>query len=92
MKRLIDDAYKRAKKLIIGHRDKLEMIAKALLEYETLDGAQVKDIIEHGEMRNPPTMRPKPPTSTPPPLPTIRSATRPRFSAGPDRAAGVRHR
>ena len=41
--------------LITAHRDKLETIAKALLEFETLDGEQIKDIIEHGEMRNPPT-------------------------------------
>ncbi len=26
------------------------MIAKALLEYETLDGAQIKEIIEHGRI------------------------------------------
>ena len=29
-------------------------IAKALLEFETLDGAQVKDIVQTGSMKNPP--------------------------------------
>ena len=37
-----------------AHRDKLDLIAKALLEYETLDGSHIKDIIEHGEMKDPP--------------------------------------
>ncbi len=54
VRKLIDDAYARAMKIISDNRDKLEIIAKALLEFETLDGPQVRDIIEHGEMRNPP--------------------------------------
>jgi hypothetical protein len=29
-------------------RDKLEMIAKGLLEYETLDGSQIKEIVDQG--------------------------------------------
>ena len=41
VKRIIDEAYARAKRIIDDHRDKLEAIAKALLEYETLEGAQV---------------------------------------------------
>jgi cell division protease FtsH len=69
VRRLVDEAYHRAKELILKHRDKLELIAKALLEYETLDADQVKDLIQHGEMRNPPSIAPKPPKSEPPPLP-----------------------
>jgi cell division protease FtsH len=38
----------------MSHRDKLEIIAKALLEFETLDGEQVKDIVQTGRMKNPP--------------------------------------
>ncbi len=68
VRKLCDDAYDRAKELIGAHRDKLEIIAKALLEFETLDGDQVRDIIEHGRMQNPPA-RPTPP-GTPPPLKT----------------------
>ena len=37
-----------------SNRDKLEIIAKALLEFETLDGEQVNDIVNTGTMRNPP--------------------------------------
>ena len=54
VKKLCDDAYNRALQLITTHRDKLEIIAKALLEFETLDGAQVKDIVQTGTMKNPP--------------------------------------
>ncbi|MBL9181802.1 MAG: ATP-dependent zinc metalloprotease FtsH [Verrucomicrobiaceae bacterium] len=67
VRRLVDDGYERAKQLIMAHRDKIEIIAQALLEYETLDGDQVKDIVNLGYMQNPPETRSKPPP--PPPLP-----------------------
>ncbi len=67
VRKIIDDAYARAVKLITDNRDKLEIIAKALLEFETLDGNQVRDIIQHGSMRNPPSP-PARPRSEPPPL------------------------
>jgi cell division protease FtsH len=54
VRKLCDDAYARAKELIIQHRDKLEIIARALLEFETLTGEQTRDIVETGSMRNPP--------------------------------------
>ena len=54
VRRLLDDAYQTAKQTLIGNRDKLDTIAKALLEYETLDGSQIKEIIEHGRLLNPP--------------------------------------
>ncbi|MDL5054478.1 ATP-dependent zinc metalloprotease FtsH, partial [Oscillatoria laete-virens NRMC-F 0139] len=60
VKRIIDDAYNRATEIILAHREQIELIAKALLEYETLDGAQIREIIETGKMSNPPT-RPTPP-------------------------------
>ncbi|MFM2082998.1 MAG: hypothetical protein RL380_1689, partial [Verrucomicrobiota bacterium] len=40
VRRIIDESFKTAKQLIETHRDKLEMIANGLLEYETLDGTQ----------------------------------------------------
>ncbi len=54
----IDDAYLHAKNLLTQRRETLDAIARALLEFETLDGAQIRDIVDHGEMRNPP---PSPP-------------------------------
>jgi len=54
VKKLLDDSYQLAKKTLTAHRDQLEVIAKALLEYETLDGSQIKEIVEHGRLINPP--------------------------------------
>ena len=53
--RIIDEAFKRAQEIITRHRDKLELIANALLEYETLEGAQVEEIIRTGRFTPPPT-------------------------------------
>jgi len=39
---IINGCYNRAREIIYANRDKLEMIANALLEYETLDGVQVR--------------------------------------------------
>ncbi len=64
VKRLIDEAYVIAKELLIKHKDKLDAIAHALLEYETLDGKHIKEIMEHGRMINPP-QSPKPPSLPP---------------------------
>ncbi|MEI6818970.1 MAG: ATP-dependent zinc metalloprotease FtsH [Verrucomicrobiota bacterium] len=60
IKHFIDDAYETATRILTENRDKIELIAKALLEYETLDAVHLRDIIDFGEMRNPPTA-PKPP-------------------------------
>ena len=49
IKKLIDDAYALAKDLLIENSDKLKLLAEALLEYETLDAQQVKDLMKHGE-------------------------------------------
>ena len=54
VKRIIDEANNTAKELITTNRDKLEIIANALLEYETLDGAQVTEIMQTGTFTPPP--------------------------------------
>ena len=53
VKHIIDEAYQTAKRLITANRDKLEMIAQSLLEYETLDGAQVEEIVRTGKFTPP---------------------------------------
>ena len=60
IKKLIDDAYAKAKSMLLEYNDALINLSKALLEYETLDARQVEEIIEHGEMKDPPT----PPNNT----------------------------
>jgi len=59
IKKFIDDAYALAKELLIEHNDALKLIAEALLEYETLDAQQVKDLMKDGEMKNPPNPPPQ---------------------------------
>lgn len=54
IKKLIDDAYTLATELLTKHNDKLKLLAEALLEFETLDASQVEDLLEHGEMKDPP--------------------------------------
>ncbi len=53
--RIINDAYERARGIITTHRDRLETIAKALLEYETLDAIHIREIIDHGRLLTPPS-------------------------------------
>ena len=60
IKRLIDEAYATAERILTEGRDKVELIANALLEFETLDSNHLRDIIEFGAMKNPPSA-PKPP-------------------------------
>ena len=45
IRRIIDEQYKLARKLIEDNRDKVEAMAKALLELETLDAEQIGDIM-----------------------------------------------
>jgi len=59
IKRIIDEGYNTAKTIIDTYRDKLEIIANALLEFETLDGAQVDEIVRTGSFTPPP----KPPVN-----------------------------
>jgi len=58
IKMLIDNAYAKSTEILTAHRDKMDILAKALLEFETLDGQHVKDILEHGRMLNPPRNSP----------------------------------
>ena len=53
IKRIIDEAYKVASDIIYGNRDKVELIANSLLEFETLDGSQVEEIVRTGKFTPP---------------------------------------
>src|SRR6187401_3047459 len=45
IRRIVDEQYKLARSLIEANRDKVEAMAKALLEWETLDSDQLNDIM-----------------------------------------------
>jgi cell division protease FtsH len=66
---IIDNAYARAKEILTQNKDKLIAVAQALLEYETLDGALIVEIIETGKMQKPPTRPPGLSSSSAPPPP-----------------------
>jgi cell division protease FtsH len=50
---LIDNCYGEAKRILESNRDKLDVMAAALMKYETIDEAQIKDIMEGREPRPP---------------------------------------
>ncbi|GAB5604638.1 ATP-dependent zinc metalloprotease FtsH [Sideroxyarcus sp. TK5] len=61
IRRILDEQYALARKLIEENRDKMEAMAKALLEWETIDADQIDDI-----MAGKPPRPPKPATVTAP--------------------------
>ncbi len=50
VRRLVDEAYNRATEIIQEHRDKLDVLVEALLEYESLTMEQVESLLERGEL------------------------------------------
>ncbi|MFZ5523943.1 MAG: ATP-dependent zinc metalloprotease FtsH [Pseudomonadota bacterium] len=63
IRRIIDQQYGLARRLIEANRDKVEAMAKALLELETLDAEQIDDIMAGNPPRPP---RPSQSTQAPP--------------------------
>ena len=53
IKGLLDDCYNRAFKILEDNRDKLELMKDALMEYETIDVAQIDDIMNCQKPRPP---------------------------------------
>ncbi len=54
IRRIIDEQYDRARKVIEENRDKIEAIAAALLEWETLESNQIDEIMA-GKKPSPPS-------------------------------------
>jgi len=62
IRKIIDQQFALAKKLILDNRDKVEAMAKALLELETIDAEQIQDIMDGRPPRPPkPTQAPQQP-------------------------------
>ncbi|TBO28792.1 ATP-dependent metallopeptidase FtsH/Yme1/Tma family protein [Aquabacterium lacunae] len=73
IRKIIDEQYAIARKLIEDNQDKMHAMAKALLDWETIDAEQIEDIMKGREPRppkdwTPPTNKPNggsnPPMST----------------------------
>ncbi|MFT5117542.1 MAG: cell division protease FtsH [Kiritimatiellia bacterium] len=53
VRRIVDETYARAKKLLEENKDILESMKNALMEYETIDSDQVDDLMERRKVRPP---------------------------------------
>jgi cell division protease FtsH len=63
VRRIIDEQYRIARDLIELHQDKMHAMATALLEWETIDGEQIEDIMQGKPPRPPKDWTPSPPKS-----------------------------
>jgi cell division protease FtsH len=71
IRRIIDEQYTIARKLIEGNKDKMHAMAHALLEWETIDSDQIDDIMAGKPPRLPKDWTPsssKPPGGPTPPV------------------------
>jgi len=50
VKRIVDDAHNKATELLKKHRKDLDLLANALLEYETLTGDEINELLENGKI------------------------------------------
>ena len=53
IRKIVDDCYARAKTILEDGRPKLDTMAQALMEYETIDAQQIDDIMKGGKARPP---------------------------------------
>ncbi len=71
IRRIIDEQYALARRLIEENKDKVEAMAKALLEWETLDSDQLDDIMDGKPPRAPKLTQ----SGSPPPPPAQKDGT-----------------
>jgi cell division protease FtsH len=62
VRRIIDEQYKLARNLIEEHSAQMHAMAKALLEWETIDKEQIDDIMEGRDPRPPKDWTPRTPS------------------------------
>ena len=66
IQRIVEENYHRALTILTENKERLQLIADKLMEYETLNGEHVKELLETGTMLNPP-LRELPPAMPPAP-------------------------
>ncbi|PKP89463.1 MAG: cell division protein FtsH, partial [Alphaproteobacteria bacterium HGW-Alphaproteobacteria-14] len=57
IKGLVEGAHARATDVLRTHEDQLHLLAQALLEYETLTGEEIRQLLENGKIDRPDTAR-----------------------------------
>jgi cell division protease FtsH len=85
IRRVVEQGYDRAKSVLNEHRDELETLAKALLEYETLSGDEIKTVLKGGSIDRGSTSKPTIPAAGS----SIPKAKRPKSGLGGPAAAGA---
>ena len=81
IRRLLDQQYALARKILEDNRDKVEVMAKALLDWETIDAEQIDDIMAGRPPRPPKPLAapvPKPPKDS---TPTASATSKPAAEA-----------
>jgi cell division protease FtsH len=53
IKDLVEGAHKRATQILKENEDKLHLLAQSMLEYETLTGDEIKELLETGKVDRP---------------------------------------
>ena len=78
IRRIIDQQYALARNLIETHRDKIEAMTHALLEWEMIDADQINDIMDGNPPRPPKPSQysktPQPPSDHTPTAPAVEPA------------------
>jgi len=85
IRRIVEQGYDRAKGLLDEHRGELETLAKALLEYETLSGDEIKTVLDGGTIDRGGTSKPNIPAAGT----SIPKAKRPSTGLGGPATAGA---
>ena len=52
-RKIIDECYKRAEKILVDNRDILESMCAALMKYETIDSSQIDELMERKPVSSP---------------------------------------
>ena len=69
VRRLVDDAHDRCRRVLAEHRDKLDELADQLIEVETIEGDDLTRLLGPAEGRKMPEDEPEPVAATPPAAP-----------------------
>jgi cell division protease FtsH len=80
VRRIIEETYQRAKKILSDKIDDLHIVAKGLLEYETLTGDEIKALLRGEQPVRTPYEEPE--STQPRPAATVPTAGRPRGGEG----------
>jgi cell division protease FtsH len=70
VRRLIEDAHAKTEEMLKSNLDKLHLIAKALIERETLEGEELQQLLDNGKIADKET-----PADEPPPAPANATPT-----------------